>query len=236
MTDRVFGWRRVALVLASARSADLLASVGITYEDGNARSWARTLLDGIDDFFEVYDTDPDGGVAAREIEDQLTHLVGPDVLAALREGAQLLSRPIDGDLDDWSNVIGSLTYQDKAEIPLPRVPLREALRAKVLSIAAEADVGLREFRAGSEQPTEDSWEVAFADQQSVWAFETAAHWAELRRTHIAARLLLAALPLTEREELEAWAQAELYSDPRPSNWPPAPQLNLATAAADEPAQ
>jgi hypothetical protein len=224
----VFGWRKVALVLASVRSVDLLAEIGVPSPAPNARSWARNLLDEVEDFYEGYETDPDGGAAADKIEAELAGLVDPAVLPSLRDGAQLFSRPIDGDLHDWTKVFDALVWQDHPDNPLPRIPMREELRAKVLE-AAEAPRPV-ELKPSLPQAVEDEWEVSFADRHDVWAFEISSSWIELRRTWSVTRALLEVLTPAERDELEAWAQRMLYSDPRPEHWREAPRMSLARAA------
>jgi hypothetical protein len=228
VSDRVFGWRRVALVLASARSEDLFTELGMPSFAPNARSWARHLLDQVKDFYEVYETDPDGGAVADAIEADLAQLFSPAVLPSLREGAELFSRPIDGDLDDWSKVFLDLQWQDHPDNPFPRIPMREELRSKVLKAVGDPDPG--EVWQPPPQAIEDEWDVSFADRHDVWAAEIANQWSELRWTWTVARRLLELLTPTERDELEAWAQQMLYSGPRPEPWPPAPRMDLAHAA------
>jgi hypothetical protein len=226
MADRVFGWRKVALVLASAGHAELLDYLGVQAVEPAARDWARRQLDVVEDFYEVFDTDPDGGAAADALEDALGRLVDPSVLVALREGALLFSRPIDGDLDDWTKVLFGLSYQDTPDVPLPRHPLRDDLRARVLEISS----GIADPGAVANPPVPDEWEVSFARRHGIWSADVARDWAELRRMREIASRLTQKLRPQEREEFEGWAQAEMYSDPRPPNWPPAPHLSLARAA------
>ena len=173
MSDRVFGWRRVALVVASARSGDLLTEVAVPSQATKARAWARHLLDDVEDFYEVYETDPDGGAAADAIEADVAHLVGPGVLRSLRDGAELFSRPIDGDLDDWSKVFFALQWQDHPDNPLPRIPIREKLRSKVLNAAEAGRRG--DLKQCAPRAIEVEWEVSFAGRHDVWAAEIADH-------------------------------------------------------------
>ena len=226
MTDRVFGWRNVALVLASAGHAELLDYLGVKAVEPAARDWARRQLDVVEDFFEVYDTDPDGGAAADDIETELGRLVGPSALVALREGAQLISRPIDGELDDWAKVLFALSYQDAPDVPLPRHRIRDDLRARVLEISS----GVTDPGEVANPPVPDEWEVSFARRHGIWSADVARSWAELRLTREIASRLTEKLRPQEREELEAWAQAEMYGGPRPPNLPPVPHLSLARAA------
>lgn len=231
MADRVFGWRQVALVLASNESAQLLDSLGIAVDEKAVRAWARGLLSGVEDFWEVYEVDPDGGVAAETIEAELAGLVPEAVMDALRDGAILFARPIDGDLDDWAKVIFSLRYQHRREVPLPKTRLRAELRAVVMSHVERAERDAKPESPWVEGHAEDEWVVAFAERHGVSPFDVASSWADLRQTYAVVRALNETLRPADRDELEAWAQSELYSDPRPAIWPPAPQLRLVDAAA-----
>jgi hypothetical protein len=229
MSDRVFAWRHVALVLASQANEELLGYVGLAGTGDEVRIWARRLLDSVDDFYEVYPSDPDGGVAADAIEASLAILVDPQTLAKLRDGAELLARPIDGDLDEWSKVLSMLPHQDDPEIPVPRWPLREPLRATVMRIAEGVP------RSGPDSEfglPHDEWERWFGDRHDSWPEDIAHMWADLILTREVARRLLAALSADEVAELEAWADAEMTSDPRQPLAPVAPSLTLATAARD----
>lgn len=231
MADRVSGWRKVALVLASNESPRHLDSLGIAVEPRAVRAWARRLLGGMEDFWEVYDVDPDRGAAAQTIEAELATLVPEPAMDALRNGAILFARPIDGDLDDWSRAIYSLRHQDIPERTVTKTPLREDLRAVVMSHVERVE---REENAPApwlEGQAEDDWVVTFGHRHGVWPSDLAESWIELRRTHAVVRALHETLVPTDRQEFEAWAQSELYSDPRPSHWPPAPHLRLAEAAA-----
>lgn len=231
MSDRVSGWRKVALVLASNESSRHLDSLGIAAEPKAVRAWARRLLDGLEDFWEVYDVDPDGGAAAQAIEAELATLVPEPAMAALREGAILFARPIDGDLEDWSRAIYSLRHQNMPERTVTKMPLREDLRAVVMSHVDRVERDANAQIPWVEGEAEDEWVVTFGQRHSVWPSDLAESWIELRQTHAVVRALHETFTPADREEFEAWAKSELYSDPRPSHWPPAPHLRLADAAA-----
>jgi hypothetical protein len=227
MSDRVFAWRHVALVLASHANEGLLGHVGVAGPGDEVRSWARRLLDPVEDFYEVYETDPDAGAAADAIDASLANLVDPVAITRLRDGAELMARPIDGDLDDWSKVLSMLPYQDDPDIPIPRQPLREPLRETVMGIAA----GIPRTGAGSPPgPPHDDWERSFGDRHGVWPEDIASRWADLLRTREAAGRLMALLSADEVRELEAWADAEVKPDSPNPLAPSAPLLSLATAA------
>jgi hypothetical protein len=229
MADRVYAWRQVAVVLASSDSARLLRSLGINRVEDRVRAWARGLLDPVEDLYEVYANDPDGGVAAARIEAELAALVPTAVFDELREGAILFARPIDDDLDDWSKVFSTLPFQDDPAVPVPGRPLRDDLRSLVLAHLERA-LPSGPVPVLAEEQAEDAWVVAFAERHGRWPFEQAYGWAELRRTLRAVRELDATLGPSDREALEAWAQAERDSGSRPSDWRAAPRMRLADAA------
>jgi hypothetical protein len=231
MADRVSGWRKVALVLASNESPRHLDSLGIAVEPKAVRAWARTLLGGVEDFWEVYDVDPDGGAAAQAIEAELATLVPEAAMDALRDGAILFARPSEGDLNDWSRAIYSLRHQDMPELTVTKTPLREDLRAVVMSHVERVERDAKPAIPWVEGEAEDEWVVAFGHRHGVWPSDLAESWIELRQTHAVIRALNETLVPADREEFEAWAQSDLYSDPRPAHWPLAPALRLADAAA-----
>ncbi len=226
MTDRLYGWRNVVLVLAGSRSDELLSALGIAAVGSDVREWARKYLDRVQSFYEVYDIDPDGGAAARTVEGDLANLVEPAVLDALRDGADLLSRPIDGDLDDWSKAFFALRYQDDPDVPIPGTRIPDPLLSQFK--AAEMEAGPAWLSVG-EGPYDD-WEREFGRVDDVWADTTAQSWAHLRRTRALVRRLAEILAPDDRAAFDAWAQAELYSDPRPATWPRPPHLSLAHSA------
>lgn len=233
MADRVFGWRNVALVLASSQSCELLDVLGIAVDEPRVRAWARKLLSAVDDFFEVYDVDPLGGFAAHEIETELARLVPDEAMDALRDGAMLFARPLEGDLDAWSRAFFALRYQDDADVPLPKTPLRDDLRAIVMAQVEVARQRIRSVdssRSIALDAAEDGWVVTFAERHEVWPSQLAAAWADNRRTFTVVRALDMALAPTDRDDLEAWAHAELDPDPDPSNRVPALRLRLAASA------
>lgn len=231
MTDRMHGWRQVAYVLASADNERLLATLRIAVPVERARSWGRHVLRDIEDLFEIYDIDPDGGAAAEALEADLAAFVSPEALDALRDGAMLFARPIDGDLDDWSKAFFVLGSQDKQRWLTPKARLRPDLRELVLSFEAQVDDPDDFVDRSVYEQAEDPWIVAFAQTHGFWPFEIADSWAALRQTLAAVRALHLTLTPADREEFETWSQIVLYPGMRRRNWPPAPRLRLAYAAA-----
>lgn len=227
MSDRVFGWRRVGAVLASSQNARLLAPFGIDAPEAGVRHWARRLLDDVDDFYEVYDVDPDEGAAAETLEAQLAALVPGATLGALREGAMLFTRTDEGDLDDWTKVFLALRWQDKLRWPSPKARLRADLRTVVISLVDACEIN-GPWQVDDPDSDEDEWVVGFAGRHGVWPIEIASYWAALAQTGAAVREVYEALSPADREELETWGQIQQYSGRRPPA-PPAPILRLGNA-------
>jgi hypothetical protein len=101
----------------------------------------------------------------------------------------------------------------------------------VMSHVERVERDAKPTRPWVEGEAEDEWVVAFGYRHGVWPSDLAESWIELRQTYAVIRALNETLVPADREEFEAWAQSELYSDPRPSHWPLAPALRLADAAA-----
>lgn len=211
----------------------MLEILGIAVDEPKVRAWARRLLSAVDDFFEVYEVDPFGGFAANTIETELAGLVSDEAMEALRDGAMLFARPLDGDLDAWSKAFFALRYQDDADVPLPKTPLRDDLRAIVMAQVEVARQRIRSVdssRSIALDAAEDRWIVTFAERHDVWPSQLAAAWTDSRRTYAVVRALDLVLAPADRHDLEAWASTELDSDPDPSNREPALRLRLAASA------
>jgi hypothetical protein len=229
MTDPVVGWRHVAVVLASNQSPALLARFGIQAPGDAARAWARRFLQDIDYIDETDETDPDRSAAAAGIEADLGSIMTPDQLDALRDGACLVTRPDDGDLDDWWRVFLTLEWQDKQRWPEPRVRLRPDLRETVLAQVNRYAVPELGDDVDASVDTDDPWVAEFAQRHSVSPEDVVRQWAHLRQSRDAVRALYETLSRPDREEFETWAQIHLDALYRRKRR--APRLSLEAAAA-----
>jgi len=223
MADRtVFGWRRVARILASARDAELLTAMGIPLPTGPTRAWARRLLDGVEDFWEVYEVEPDDGAAARQIEAELRPLAGDASTAGLAEACEIFSRSLDDreNLSHWVMLLDELTSREDGLLAAPPVGLPERVRVVVADAAwPRTD----HIRTRPPESIKDDWEFGFWRETQVEAEALADEVVESRFIERVLAHLAGALSAKEQSDLVAWAIAEddaRQGEPRPAIWPP----------------
>jgi hypothetical protein len=232
MADRtVFGWRRVARILASERDAELLQAMGIPKPTGATRIWARKLLDDTEDFWEVYDVEPDGGAAARAIEAELHALAGDASMSGLTEACEVFSRPLDDseNLDHWVMLLDVLTGSNgwlDGPVVAPPVGLPDRVRA------ALPDAGwprTDRIRTRPPESIKDDWEFGFWRETQVDAELLADEVLEARFAERVLGHLARVLDPDDQAALVAWANTEdeaRQGEPRPAIWPPKVPLAL----------
>ena len=229
MSDRMFGLRRLAALLASSHDSELLAALGVAEPPAGTRQWARDLLDGVEDFWEVYDADPDGGARADGLEAELRDVAGPCAPALIRAGL-LASRTSEGDLREWLDAFDLMTLERPTKEPLDR-----ALRDRVEAVVEEAGGWPAGWRLVPSGAKTDRWEDNFAARDGFELGDTATTVVDLVHVYRLVQALHASLSADEQRAFEAWANAEIAAyQPvaRPTHWPPPVLLNLATAARD----
>ncbi|HEV8490174.1 MAG TPA: hypothetical protein VGQ58_10345 [Candidatus Limnocylindrales bacterium] len=222
MAERTtFGWRRVARILAYERDTDLLDAMGIPKPTGATRPWARKLLDEAEDFWEVYDVEPDGGEATRRLEAELSPIAGEAAMSGLIDACEVFSRPLDDreSLDHWTMLVDEIWR----ELELLVAPAG-GLPARVRAVLAE--VGWPhspQIRLRPPEDINDDWEFGFWRETQVDAEQLADEVIETRHTERVLARLAEALTPEERANLVAWANAEdnaRQGEPRPAIWPP----------------
>jgi hypothetical protein len=208
MADRtMFGWRRVARILASDREREILKALGIPRPTRGTQAWARDLLDSVDDFYEVWDVEPDGGRAARSLERELGDLAGPSAMAGLVEAAKVLSRPLSDSepLGFWGMLFDLVLRDERMRVDLP-AGLAARVRAVLESQGWPASPQIEMRSSG---PIEDEWEAEFSvehDELEPGLF--ANEVVDIPRTERTLLALFEALGEDDRAALERWANAE----------------------------
>jgi hypothetical protein len=177
----------------------------------------------------VYDVEPDGGQAVRDLERELEGLAGPDAMTGLAEAASVLSRPLDNaeNLGHWEMLLDSLWRDQEILVTVPS-GLQERVRGVL------GDVGWPHSPQIWTRPgesIEDAWEWNFwSEHPEIEPEVTADEVISLRHTERVLRRLSEALTDDERAALERWANAEdaaRQGEPRPAHWPPQPPLALS---------
>ena len=224
----VFGWRRVARILASERDAELLTAVGIPLPTGPTRVWARRLLDGVEDFWEVYDVEPDGGAAARRIEAELQPLAGDASMAGLTEACEIFSRSSDDsdNVSHWVMLLDALTGRQDEPLVTPPAGMPERVRAVLADAGWPRTDRIRARPPGS---IRDDWEFGFWRETRVDPEVLADEVVETRFIERVLAHIAQALTAAERSDLVAWANAEdgaRQREPHTASWPPKEPLTL----------
>jgi hypothetical protein len=227
----VFGWWNVARILASDRDAELLNAMSITPPTGPTRSWARTLLDGVDDFWEVYEGgDPDGGIAARQIEADLRAIAGAASMVGLVDACEVFSLSVDQkqNIQFWGMLIEEVVSRPHTTVVPPPVELPELVADALADVEWPRPdrIRSRPFR------TTDEWEAAITERIDIDVELLADEVLELRFNEGILRHLAGRLTSTQQAALIEWANAEVVArqgEPRPANWPPREPLALPAA-------
>jgi hypothetical protein len=232
MADRtVFGWRRVARILASQRDVALLEAMEIPKPTGATQAWARRLLDDVEDLWEVYDVEPDGGEGARAIEAELRALAGDASMVGLAEACEVFSRPLDDreNFDHWVMLLDTLTGGNGRPVVSPPVGMSDRITSALL------DAGWPRTDRIRTRPPEsimDDWEFSFWRETQVDAELLADEVLETRFVERVLAHLSLVLDSEERAALVAWANTEddaRQGEPRPAVWPPKVPLALPAA-------
>jgi hypothetical protein len=231
VTERsMHGWRQVAVILASERDGELLAAMGIELPRGDTRPWARHLLDAVDDFYEVYDVEPDGGVAVQKLEAELEQVCGPSTMVGLVEAAIILSRSVDEQeiLGRWAMVLDLLWHDQPTLVEVP-----DALPARVRPVL-EAERWPASPWLPSRRPemVKDAWERDFlSGRPELEPDLIASRVMEHLRTERVLQRIAATLTADERAALVSWGnrEAEAQAGGPP---PPSPGIVWATMESE----